>query len=38
MQRRDWFDNQPDLEPERLVFIDGVEDEREADRRGRRPT
>ena len=22
MQRRDWFDNQPDLEPERLVFID----------------
>ncbi len=22
MQRRDWFDSQPDLEPERLVFID----------------
>ena len=37
-QRRHWFDGQIDLEPERLVFIDGVEDERQADRLGPPPT
>jgi hypothetical protein len=37
-QRRTWFDGQLDLDPERLVFIDGSEAEADGDRPGPRPT
>jgi len=27
MRRRDWFDGQLDLDPEKLIFIDGETDQ-----------